>query len=220
MGAEAAEPSKGKFAVHAKRSSSVIVHRVLPESADRFLEMQDQFTAAAMKFPGYQSTDIFPPANPGKDPWVVLMHFDTPAMMQAWIDSPERLQLVDRLNRDVGQFELRVLPEGFAPWFSGLAESPPAGWKMAMSVVLALFPTVMLLTILTGRITQPLGLAFSMLIGNIMSVSILQWGVMPILTSILRPWYKSKGWSSTLGGIAVAAVILIVAGAFHLAVKQ
>lgn len=220
MDAGATEPSKAKLALHAKRSSSVIVHRVGPESTDRFMEMQDEFTAAATKFPGYQSTDVFPPANPGKDPWVVLMHFDTPTLMNAWIESPERLQLVDRLNRDVGNFELRVLPEGFAPWFAGLAESPPAGWKMAMSVVFALFPTVMILSILTGSITRPLGFAFGMLIGNILSVSILQWGVMPILTSILRPWYAAKGSRSVLGAVAVAASLLLIATGFHVLLRQ
>ena len=58
---------------------------------------------------------------------------------------------------------------------------------MALTVLLALFPTVMVLTILVGPLTSPLGLAVSMLVGNAMSISILQWVPMPRLTKGLDP---------------------------------
>ena len=69
----------------------------------------------------------------------------------------------------------------------------------ALTVLLALFPTVMLLTIFVGPLTSPLGLAASMLIGNAMSISILQWVVMPRLTRGLDPWLRGdiSAWRAT-----------------------
>jgi antibiotic biosynthesis monooxygenase (ABM) superfamily enzyme len=61
---------------------------------------------------------------------------------------------------------------------------------MALTVLLALFPTVMVLTILVGPLTSHLGLAASTLVGNAMSISILQWVVMPRLTKGLDPWLR------------------------------
>src|SRR5262249_46517507 len=53
------------------------------------------------------------------------------------------------------------------------SHSAPPSWKIVMTVVLALFPTVMLLAVFPGPYTAPLGFAAAMLIGNFLSVSIL-----------------------------------------------
>jgi antibiotic biosynthesis monooxygenase (ABM) superfamily enzyme len=50
---------------------------------------------------------------------------------------------------------------------------------MALTVLLGLYPTVMLLTLTVGRATRPFRLAAAVLIGNALSVSILQDAVTP-----------------------------------------
>src|SRR5262249_26775079 len=65
-------------------------------------------------------------------------------------------------------------------------------WKIALSVLLALYPTVMVLAICLGPYLTPLGLAVSMLISNALSVSILQWAVTPALNPVLRPWLPAN----------------------------
>jgi hypothetical protein len=101
---------------------------------------------------------------------VVVLHFDTAAALRGWLDSPERAGWVARLRDEVGEFRLRTLPGGFGPWFA----DPPAPWKVALTVLLGLYPTVMLLTLFVGPHTSRLGLALSMLVGNALSVALLQ----------------------------------------------
>ena len=179
--------------LHASRSSAVVVQRVPPAAVDAFLEWQREATRAAEGFAGYCGTDIFPPARGRGDEWVVLIRFDDEESLARWLDSPERGRRVEELRAKVGDFDLKTLGDGFGPWFvrqDQTQAAAPASWKMALTVLLALFPTVMLLTIFVGPLTSPLGLAASMLVGNAMSISILQWVVMPRLTKGLDPWLR------------------------------
>jgi hypothetical protein len=122
-----------------------------------------------------------------------------------------RANWVERLRAEIGDFELKSLAGGFSPWFAKVASSAdhaPAGWKMAATVLLGLYPTVMLLTIFVGPYTSPLGLAVAMLIGNALSVAILQWIVMPPLTQMLGKWLESNSGRSKL--FATSGLMLIL----------
>jgi antibiotic biosynthesis monooxygenase (ABM) superfamily enzyme len=198
------------------RASAVVVQRIPAAAADWFMEWQRGITAAAEGFAGYCATDVYPPADGQRDEWVVVIHFEDEKSLQQWLDSPVRAQWLQRLRAKVGDFELKTLPGGLGFWFAGQARSSdtvPPSWKMALTVLLGLYPTVMLLTIFVGPYTSPLGLAVSMLIGNALSVSILQWGVMPALTALLGRWLnanESRKKVVTLGGLGV--VLLLLAG--------
>ena len=51
----------------------------------------------------------------------------------------------------------------------------------------------------------------AMLIGNALSVSILQWAVMPVLNSLLAPWLKAnseKQRAFSVGGLFLILVLL------------
>lgn len=197
--------------VRVSRASSVIVHQVPPAAADRFLALQDELTLAVEAFPGYQGTDVYPPADPKGTEWVVLIHFTDAAALQKWLDSAERTEGVRKVRREVGEFELKSLPTGFGSWFTGQTAKPanlPPAWKMVMMVVLGLYPTVMLLGWTVGKVTGPLGFAVSMLIGNACSVSILQWIVMPVLTRMFDPWLKANAPLQT--GKTVSGGVLIL----------
>lgn len=199
-----------------RRASSVIVHRVPTESVDRFLEWQRGITQAAEGFAGYQATDVYPPADPRSQEWVVVIHFDDREALQRWLDSSVRAEWTAKLPSAFQDFHLKMLPTGFGPWFAGLVGGPeralPPSWKMALTVLLGLYPTVMLLTWLVGPHTAPLGLALSMLIGNALSVSILQWAVMPILNALLAPWLQVKADRSKALSVGGPFLILLLMG--------
>jgi antibiotic biosynthesis monooxygenase (ABM) superfamily enzyme len=203
--------------VRTSTGSAAIVQQVPPAAVDRFMDWQRGVTTAAEGFTGYQGTEVYPPASGQPDAWVTVIHFDDEAALEQWLGSPLRAQWVDKLHAQVGKFELRKLSGGFGLWFAGLpkgaGELPPS-WKMALTVLCGLYPTVMLLTIFVGPYTSPLGLAVSMLIGNALSVSILQWCVMPTLMAVLGPWLNANAVSNRLrsaGGLA--ALVLLLAAA-------
>lgn len=198
------------------RASSVIVHRVPPDRVEQFLELQRGITEAAKAFPGYQATDVYPPADRQQSEWVVVIHFDGPETLQRWLDSPVRAEWIEKLRNEMGDFRLKTLPAGFGAWFAGLVNGSEAAlppWKIALSVLLALYPTVMVLAICVGPYLNSLGLAVSMLISNALSVMILQWAVTPALNPLLRPWLRANEENQrafSLGGLV--AIVLLMGG--------
>lgn len=179
------------------QASAVIAQAVPADAADWFLDWQRGTTAAAEAFLGYRGTEVYPPAEPGRE-WVVLVHFDDEASLRAWLDSPERAARLAVLGNRLGEFRLAESRGGFGLWFSRDAE--PAEWKMALTVLVGLYPTVVLLMLTVGAVTSPLGVAVSLLIGNALSVALMQWVVMPALTRLLGPWLRSRA-----AGVAVVA---------------
>src|SRR5579871_6154959 len=85
------------FPVPRARVSSVIVHRVPADYVERFLEWQRGITAAAEASPGYQATEVYPPADPQQLEWVVLIHFESSEALQRWLGSPARAAWTARL---------------------------------------------------------------------------------------------------------------------------
>jgi uncharacterized protein len=220
----AEEPHPSHLDLHRSDASSVIVHHVAPENVEQFWQWQNGITAAVEKFPGYHNTEVYPPADQSQSQWVIVIHFEDRQSLDHWIDSPERAEWVAKLDRNIADYKLKRLNEGFGPWFaSEFGESTaqiPAGWKMALSVLLGLYPTVMLLTIFVAPYTNRFGLAVSLLIGNAMSVSILQWLVMPTLTRVLKPWLNAPVTKSRLGftlavSVGIAATLIGLAACFR-----
>lgn len=195
-------------------ASAIIVHHVPAALRDWFMDWQAEVTAEIQGFPGYRRTDVYPPPGGRGGDFVAAIHFDDEASLQAWLDSPKRASRVAKLREKTGEFDLRLVPGGFAPWFSdcvaGPGQAPPA-WKTALVVLLGLYPTVMLLSLFPGAYTQGLGLAVAMLIGNALSVAALQWGVMPVLNVLSAPWLKAdsakRPWLAH-GGLAVVLALL------------
>jgi uncharacterized protein len=208
------EPSTLHLEEHRSEATSVVVHHVPAAGVARFLELQRGITRAVEQFAGYRRTDIYPPAGAGlqQDQWVVVVQFDDRAALEAWLASPQRGEWTKKLTDELGEYSLKTLTDGFGQWFVARGDEPgatlPASWKMAMTVWLGLYPTVMILTLLVTPYTKSLGMAVSLLIGNAMSVSILQWAVMPMLTRALRPWLKA-GSGSRLA-FQVGGAVLIV----------
>jgi antibiotic biosynthesis monooxygenase (ABM) superfamily enzyme len=195
------------------RASSVIVHRVPASAADTFMEWQRGVTSATAAFPGYRSTDVYPAVAP-KLEWVIVVQFDREESLAGWLASPERSTWTAKLPKEVADYSLKTLHSGFGPWFAGVVgggeDAPPAGWKMALTVLLGLYPTVMLLSIFVSPRMSSLGMAVSMLIGNALSIAILQWLVVPALSKALAPWFRTRKTSAALGGALL--VVLLLAG--------
>jgi uncharacterized protein len=209
--------------VHGSNASAVVIQRVPAACVDWFMEWQQGITTAAERFAGYRGTDVYPPGDNLHDEWVVVLQFDDEPSLRRWLDSPVRALGVEKLRTQVGDFELKAVSGGFGAWFAGLGRRPdevPASWKMALTVLFGLYPTVMLLTIFVGPHTERFGMAVGMLIGNALSVSILQWGLMPVLTAVLSRWLKtgmSRNRALSIGGLCL---LLFLLSAFALIFRQ
>jgi antibiotic biosynthesis monooxygenase (ABM) superfamily enzyme len=208
--------------IRAPRASSVIVQRIPHDAAAAFLEWQRGITAAAARFPGYQTTEIYPPSGQQEE-WVVILHFDDPKTLQDWLDSPRRAEWVAKLPCKTRDFRMKLVPAGFGAWFAGVAADgvPLPHWKMALTVLVGLYPTVMLLTLFLSPHTQRFGLAGAMLIGNVASVCFLEWlGTPFLLTPLLGRWLhantKEGRTQSAVGAVLIVGALALLTFLFSL----
>jgi uncharacterized protein len=209
--------------IRGARVSTIVVHRVPADRVPRFLECQHGLTQAAEGFPGYKGTELYPPADDRHQEWVAVIHFNDQESLQRWIDSPVRSDWINRLRSEVGDFQLKTLPSGFGAWFAGLQTGPegepPPSWKIAMTVLLGLYPTVMVIALLLGKYLAPLGMAWSMLVSNVLSVALTQWVVIPPLMNALGPWLRANAPHERARSIAGFVLIWLVLGGLALAFR-
>jgi antibiotic biosynthesis monooxygenase (ABM) superfamily enzyme len=208
--------------IRSARASSVIVQRIPPDAAEAFLEWQRGITAAAAGFPGYQTTEIYPPSGQQEE-WVVILHFDNLQTLQDWLASPTRAEWVAKMPCPAQNYRLQMVPAGFGAWFAGLTAdgAPLPHWKMALTVLVGLYPTVMLLNLFLAPHTQRFGPAIALLIGNVASVSFLEWlGTPWIITPLLGPWLQARGKEqrtlSIVGAILIVAALVLMTFLFRL----
>lgn len=91
----------------------------------------------------------------------------------------------------------RVLTEGEAThrelhgmeaWFRGGGRSAPPRWKMAILTFCAVYLLTLTLTLTIGRWLKSWPLPLGNAVFNVIVVSALTWGVMPLFTQWLRGW--------------------------------
>ncbi len=189
----------------------VISQKIAPEKSQAFLDWQKLMTEASSKFQGYERTEVFPPAEGLHDEWITLVRFDSKSNLDNWISSDTRAELNARFKEDFGEFKMRRIGEGFDMWFqpSQAVKIPP--WKMAMTILVALYPTLLFLQAL---ITFPLFSNFphvwKMLASIVLSVSAMQWVVVPFTVKNLKWWHYPQGDSSTQKQTTLKGFLLIV----------
>jgi antibiotic biosynthesis monooxygenase (ABM) superfamily enzyme len=170
--------------------SAVISTRVKPGMEAEYLKWEQKVAAAQSKAQGLQGYR-FEPSVPGvQEDFVAILRFDCEANLRAWLESPERRELLDEAAPLTAEFHTRMAQSGFEQWFRDATPKgapPPAAWKMNMIVLLTLYPVVFLWGLLVGApvLTKALNLDFplALFIGNAFSV---------ILTSYLVPWTAKR----------------------------
>ncbi|MGP0029476.1 MAG: antibiotic biosynthesis monooxygenase [Acidimicrobiales bacterium] len=169
----------------------VVSHPVDPAEEEAFLAWQGRVTEAEKAFAGYRGSELFRPVPGVQDEWTAMFRFDTQEHLDAWLGSPARARLLSE-GRKFHDFSLRRIASPFGSWFSfegGSAPAEaPAQWKTALSVLVGLYPTVVLLTLAIDEIWKHGELWASLLVGNIVSVCLLTWVVMPVVTRLLHFW--------------------------------
>jgi antibiotic biosynthesis monooxygenase (ABM) superfamily enzyme len=170
--------------------SAVISTRVKPGMEAEYLKWEQKVAAAQSKAAGLQGYR-FEPAVPGvQEDFVAILRFDSEANLRAWLESPQRRELLEEAGPLTAEFHTRMAQSGFEQWFRDAtpAGAPaPAAWKMNMIVLLTLYPVVFLWGLLAGTpiLTKALHLDFpvALFIGNAFSV---------VLTSYLVSWTAKR----------------------------
>jgi hypothetical protein len=169
----------------------VTSNRVIPGKEADYAAADQALNEAAARFPGFLGTQVIKP-GPGSDAWSTLIRFDSKENMDRWLASPERAAGRQKMYRYVISHHADVVPTGFGSWFAVNAEDSvqaPA-WKQAMTVLAALFPTVMILNLTIGNFLTAEGASFpvNVFVGNVLGTVALTWLLMPVVTRLLAWW--------------------------------
>jgi antibiotic biosynthesis monooxygenase (ABM) superfamily enzyme len=202
----------------------VVSTRVKAGREHEYREWQSTIDQEAARFPGFMGNEVFPPVPGLQDEWVVVVRFDSSANLQKWLASDVRRRLNDEAARLWHEARVESFGGGFPGWFTAGAPGPgqpalPPNWKQAMTVLLVLYPTVMLLGLVLSPRLAGLSFPLQMFVGNAVSVAILTWLLMPLALRAFAFWLTPAGTGlgplglgTVLVGYAVAIAVFLVLG--------
>ncbi|WP_326709253.1 MULTISPECIES: antibiotic biosynthesis monooxygenase [unclassified Streptomyces] len=194
--------------------TAVISHDVRPGREQEFERWQEKVLREQEKYPGFMGTEFFKPVEGIQDHWVVVFRYDTREHLDAWLDSSTRERLLEKGRDYFASYEVRKVGTAFGGWFrfgSDEGEEVPPNWKQAMTVVLALYPTVMVLNLTVGHEFDVLGVPgyLGLFFSNILSVSILTWLLMPLVNRALTFWLRPGRTRHVRVDVAGAALVAL-----------
>lgn len=190
---------------------AVFRHDVAAGKDVEFTAAQSELTAASSEFAGYEGTVVFPSGTSGQ--WMSLIRFRTERLLSEWMKSQERVDalspLRSTLTRDFSMAS-HTTPFGTTVRIeNGETEFTP-NWKSAMLVLMVLYPTVMLLSRFFGPFVSHLGAQpwLAMWLSQVVSVSALQWVLMPSAAKRMRRWLDPV--DGAVPGVNLRGTALIV----------
>ncbi|GHC68643.1 antibiotic biosynthesis monooxygenase [Streptomyces cinnamoneus] len=194
--------------------TAVISHDVKPGQEQGFLRWQAKALKAQEKSPGFMGSELFKPVEGVQERWVVVFRFDSREHLDDWLASDARKELLAEGRAYFASYDVRKVGSAFSGWFrfeEGAQGAAPPNWKQAMSVVLALYPTVMVLNLTVGAELDELGVPgyLGLFFSNVLSVSILTWLLMPLVNRALAFWLvprRTRGHRVHLAGAAVVVL--------------
>ncbi|MET0704946.1 MAG: antibiotic biosynthesis monooxygenase [Mycobacterium sp.] len=170
----------------------VVSHRVGAEQVDDFLAWQERLRLAESKFDGFRGTELFRPIEGVQDEWTALYRYSNADELDKWLISDTRRELLAEGSK-FSDFQSRTIDNSFGSWFAfdekGSEAPPPSDTKTSIAVWVGLYPTVVLLTLLTWPLKLPLWLG--MLVGNLLSSFVMSFVTMPYYVNpLLKRWLR------------------------------
>jgi antibiotic biosynthesis monooxygenase (ABM) superfamily enzyme len=170
----------------------VFSQRIASGNDAAFVKLHQNVVERLGAFEGFLGSDLFPPVEGVQDEYVIVASFASRHDLDRWLDSAERRAWLDRVERLIEGDRIMNVVGGFGGWFPAHPALPggPKRWKQAVAVLIALFPTVLVITVIRNAIAPDMNLVLSILVGNIISVAILSFLLMPRLTKLMAPWLR------------------------------
>lgn len=217
-----AEPSRVHVVEHSDAVDAVCVvlaHHVKPGCEGAFQHWHQTIVKVQRDMGLLVKEELYPPV-PGLNPeWVTILSFKDRQSVDRWLNCPEREKLLEDLKPLVNDYTIEHIGTGLEGWFDlgGETSVEIPAWKQVLTVLFALYPTVMLLTLYVTPVFHRLSMNWVMLIGNLMSVSILTYFLMRFVSRAFQWWTNPKVPSAktdALGAAVIIGLLLIMAAGF------
>ncbi|MHC5542362.1 antibiotic biosynthesis monooxygenase [Singulisphaera rosea] len=193
--------------------TQIIFSRIKPGLEEDYRAWVGRIEEAQARYPGYRGT-YFQPPSPGGNHWLTMIRFDTTEHLNAWLVAPERAALLEEAKAVVENVEMLRLATAFPGWVPinpETGEGPPS-WKTALLVLLGLYPIIALELLYLNPKLEPLGPAWAIFTGNVLSVSATSFLTMPALVRAFGWWLFTDAKTkprATLRGVAILAILFL-----------
>ena len=185
----------------------VITHQVRPDRRDDFEDWIAGITDDVARFPGREGVTVLRPGGVSSTEYVVIVRFASYDDLRRWEESAERAEWLTRLEPLLAATSTYRTETGLETWFQlpgQRAVVPPPKWKMALLIILAIYPLLLIVLPLMGTVFDVPYLGVPITIGSefvvrtfvtaVILVTLMTWVAMPLLTKLFRGWlYTAPG---------------------------
>jgi antibiotic biosynthesis monooxygenase (ABM) superfamily enzyme len=169
----------------------VIKHRIKPGHQASYEAWLKKIVPVAAAFDGHLGTHILRPSK-GNDEYIITIRFLDAPHAQAWIQSPQRKELVTQIEDAFVAGDSKELKPGLDFWFTPASEKRPPAWKQWLLTTLI----ITLLTMTVPLATAPIFKAFpeialygvTHLINASIIVGLVTFFIMPFCVRKLHAW--------------------------------
>lgn len=209
--------------------SSFVVEYIVPVGQEQaFEQWYARLETLAGQQKGHTRTDLCEPLDCGDGviKCYYIIHFSTPQHLNDWLESDARKEILQAGQDCFLSYRYKSFTTGLEGWFStrsGDSEhsalGPPA-WKQVLSVVLGLYPTIMVQTLIFTAlgIMQAWPYPSALAVNNLITASAMSWLVMPMVTKFLRFWLHPAYLLATPSANARGAALVLIALGFMVSI--
>jgi antibiotic biosynthesis monooxygenase (ABM) superfamily enzyme len=194
----------------------VMVTDIKPGKEAAYRAWADRIQKLQASFPGYIGSFVQPP-EANQTGWTTLLRFDSAAHLDNWLKSDARAAMVKESEDLVQDSHAQRVDTAFPGWVptDPATGKPPNRWKTASLILLTLFPVVMLELRFLNPHLHGLNPAVGTFIGNVISVALTTWPLIPLAVWAFHPWLfpeKQPRWLvATMPLLLVLAYLIEIA---------
>jgi len=182
------------------------IHSVIElEEKQLFEEFQCRMNDEALSFEGYRGQSIsYEEIDDGQSlEATTRIVFEDIGQCLSWLDSSERRRLLHQAEMSMNyRYRAKLEAESFDQWIQGRRPEKVPIWKVNVLVWLALYPSVMVLTLMGSSTLGQMPLPLNMLISNGITVALTGYCLVPWLSRLYGGWLKTSSNRITWVGLA------------------
>lgn len=196
----------------------VAVHQVPTSKIPDYEAWLEDTGRIEMGFSGFMSREVIRPVVGGQDFYTLVVRFDSSESLGQWLDSSDWKALHARLQNLVQSTDRYGTDERYLTpfWYRPDPQAVPAPtWKIWMSTVVALYPSIFVISLLLENVTLPF--AAMLLLSNLLAVASVSWITGPAVRRILKSWMaapKAQVRLTVLGTLAIMVTLGLLLAVF------
>lgn len=179
-------------------ATAVITHRVGDNHQADYERWLGEIIPLCKTYPGHLGVQVIRPITDTTATYTIIIRYDTQAHLLAWMHSPDRQRLIEKVRPFLADDDKFCVLEGLDFWFTpeAIKAKLPTRWKQFLVTWSAIYPLVLLMSYLVATAIHELKLSenfyLRMLFVTCAVVFLMVYVVMPCYTKLVHRWlFKS-----------------------------